>query len=348
MAGERAGGSRSMRRGRRAGGDHRRRTGACGRLPGVLLVISFATMIAPASHAQNVRAVRPATDAAANGDVEAAERALYDASRRAPRDPAARAALGEWLASRGQLQSGAVLLEEARLFGGDAVRIAARLAHLYTWLRDWQSLAALPASPLTAGEKARAAVLADRSTSVMGADTTVVPFAPLEVGALGRVPIVLGSDTLWGEIDPQEEGIVLPGLGRGAGLVEIIADDRRGPIGILRAASLGELTLRDVPVRVDASLGAGRARVGFDVFALLAPTVDARAGTVTLRRAGRVSERSDAVGAAMLLGFPGVRLALRAGEAPVPIASPAGRAALRGRPWTVDVRRGVIWMDAAR
>jgi hypothetical protein len=316
----------------------------------VLLPLTLAGAgIAPRALAQVPRAAPPArSEPSVGNDIDAIERRLYEASRRAPRDAAARAALGEWLASRGQLRSGAVLLEEARLFGGSAVAIAARLQHIYTWLRHWESLAALPSSPLSPGEKARVAALVDRPTTVIGADSTVVPFAPVEIGALGRLPLVLGTDTVWAELDPQEEGIVLPGLARGAGLVDIVGDDRRGVLGILQECAVGALTLRNLPVRIDASLGVGRARIGFDVFAMLAPTVDGRAGTVTLRRAGRVAERPGATGVPFVLGFPGVRLAVRAGETPVPMASPAGRAALRGRPWTVDLRRGVIWSDAAR
>lgn len=300
--------------------------------------------------AQDVRAVRPApADAAmSTGDLDATERALYAASRRAPREPTARGALGAWLASRGQLRVGAVLLEESRLFGGDPVAIAARLAHVYTWLRDWATLSALPASPLSPGEKKRASVLAERGSEVIGADTVVVPFAPLELGALGRVPLLIGTDTLWAEIDPQSEGLTLPGLRLGGGEVEVFGDDGRGLVVIVREISFGALTVRNLPARVDASLGVGRARMGFDVFALLAPTVDSRAGIVTLRRSGRVAARNLATGLPVVLGFPGVRLSVRQGELLAPITSPAGRAALRGRPWTVDLRRGVIWVDAAR
>jgi hypothetical protein len=311
-----------------------------------LLVAALAATSADAARAQTAGGAASVASGAA--DLDATERRLYDASRRAPRDPGARAALGEWLAARGQLKSGTVLLEEARLFGGNGAVLAARLRPVYAWLRDWASLAALPAPPLTPGELARASLLAERGTTVEGAESTAVPFAPLEVGALGRVPLVLGADTLWGEVDPQEEGLVLPGLGRGAGLVEVTGDDRRGALGIVRECALGGLTMRNVPMRLDASLGAGRARIGFDVFAQLAPTVDARAGVVTFRRAGRVVEPAGAAAIPFLLGFPGVRLALRAGDAPAPIASPAGRAALRGHAWTVDVRRGVIWVDGAR
>ncbi len=315
----------------------------------VLAVIAACSGPIAAARGQGVRGARAAGEpTAASGDLDATERRLYEAARRSPRSPAARAALGEWLASRGQLRSGAVLLEEARLFGGDAPAIAARLQHVYSWLRDWSSVAALPSSPLSAGEKRRAELLARRETRSSGADSTVVPFAPLEVGALGRLPLVLGTDTVWAEVDPQEEGIILPGMGHGDGLIEILGDERRGPLGVLREVAMGDLTLRNIPVVIDATLGAGRARLGFDVFAQLAPTVDARAGTVMLRRRGEAGERPGATGVPFVLGFPGVRIASRAGEAPVPIASPAGRAALRGQPWTVDLRRGVIWVDAAR
>ena len=314
------------------------------------VVCAFVVLASHPARAQGVRAVLPAPASAAlsTGDLDATERALYAASRRAPREPSARGALGAWLASRGQLRAGAVLLEEARLFGGDATAIATRLAHVYTWLRDWAALGALPASPLSSGEKIRAQVLAERGSEIVGADSVVMPFAPLEVGALGRVPMVIGTDTLWGEIDPQVEGLVLPGLGRGAGAVDVPGDDRRGAVLIVRELSLGALTLRNLPARVDARLGAGRARIGFDVFALLAPTVDARAGTVTFHRNGRVEERSLAVGVPLVLGFPGVRLAVRRGEALVPVTSAAGRATLRGRVWTVDVRRGTLWLGGRR
>ncbi|MBW7932394.1 MAG: hypothetical protein H3C62_02030 [Gemmatimonadaceae bacterium] len=98
-----------------------------------------------------------------------------------------------------------------------------------------------------------------------------------------------------------------------------------------------------MPVRIDPSLGVGRARLGLDVFASLAPTVDARAGTVVLRRDGRARGEAGADAIPFVLGYPGLRLMLRPGEAPVPITAPAGRAALRGSAWTLDLRRGVIW-----
>ncbi len=74
--------------------------------------------------AQSRRVERSAADASiAVGRLDAAEQELYAAVRRAPREPSARGALGEFLASRGRIRAGSVLLEEARQFGADPRRI---------------------------------------------------------------------------------------------------------------------------------------------------------------------------------------------------------------------------------
>ena len=316
---------------------------AYGRWSVGVVSLALAMMLGCAGVAQGQR---PTAVAPAAGDFEGIERARYDAVRRAPRSADARLALGEWLAARGQLRSGAVLLEEARLFGADPRVVAARVAPVYRWLRDWASLEALPSSPLSSAERAVVSALAERGTEVAGADSVVLPFAPLEIGALGRVPLLLGQDTVWAEVDPEETGIVLPGLGRGAGLVQVLGDDRRGLSALISECALGAITLRGVPARVDTTLGAGRAKLGFDVFASLAPTVDARAGTVVLRRSGRAVSTDQ--GYPLRLDFPGVRLATRADELPVLMTSAAGRAALRGRPWSIDLRGGMIWVGVPR
>src|SRR5690242_539028 len=70
----------------------------------------------------------------ASARVSAAESLYYAASSARPRDAVARAALGRYLASRGALRIGAVLLEEARQFGGDTASIARSLAPIYASL----------------------------------------------------------------------------------------------------------------------------------------------------------------------------------------------------------------------
>src|SRR5437870_2911921 len=63
----------------------------------------------------------------AAGRLVSAESAYYATARANPRDPIARAALGRFLAARGATRVGAVLLEEARQFGGDSAAIARAL-----------------------------------------------------------------------------------------------------------------------------------------------------------------------------------------------------------------------------
>ena len=66
--------------------------------------------------AQQLRVdVSAAEVAISQGRLDDAERELYAASRRAPREPSARGALGTLLAARGHFRIGAVLLEEASI-----------------------------------------------------------------------------------------------------------------------------------------------------------------------------------------------------------------------------------------
>ena len=83
----------------------------------ITLVLALAAGALPA-RAQ--RYVTRADSLLRQGRVFAAEELYYTAVRKAPRDPVARLALGRYLAARGALRPGAVLMEEARFFGGDA------------------------------------------------------------------------------------------------------------------------------------------------------------------------------------------------------------------------------------
>ena len=74
------------------------------------------------SGTQNEAIVARADTLLIAGRIFAAESLYYIAVRRAPRDPVARLALGRYLAQRGALKVGAVLMEEARYFGGDPTR----------------------------------------------------------------------------------------------------------------------------------------------------------------------------------------------------------------------------------
>jgi hypothetical protein len=267
------------------------------------------------------------------GQLFAAESAYYDAARLSPRDPAARLALGRYLAARGALRIGAVLMEEARFFGGDAKTVGTELA------------------PLSSAERGRAEWLRDHAPAYEGPDSVVVPYEP-QAGAgdgLGRVALTLGGQRVEATIDPTVRGLVLdtswarrPGVktfggrgGREAGVAS--------PVAVVSSLTIGELALSNQPARLVPTGGASRARVGLDLFADLATTFDEPAKRLTLRRGGRVA-RSLAGDRLPTLALPsGVWLATASGTSS--LAVDRGRTGLRGRRWTLDGRRGEIVVE---
>ena len=289
--------------------------------------------------AQQLRVdVSAAEVAISQGRLDDAERELYAANRRAPREPSARGALGTLLASRGHLRIGAVLLEEARQFGGDAASINGRLARVYRWLGDWPALSALPTGATYDGvEKERARWIAAHLGATRGADSTTVRLEPNEVVGFGRITLRIGTVDVPADIDPTIEGIAVVATADLLGGLQLFGSRDGVTLAVAPSVALGSIVRSNIPVTLQRG---GTARVGFDVIAGLTPTFDATARTLTLR----VKDETAAVGHEIpfLLDFPGVRLVSRAGAPPVAIESAAGRAALRGGAWTLSLKRGVI------
>jgi hypothetical protein len=102
------------------------------------------------------------------GEWSAAEEAYYAQSRAQPRAPVPRAALGRYLAMKGAVLPGTVLIEEANQFGLDST-----LARMM--LRPWRS------------------VLSWRAIATLPADSTVVVRAPRDSNALFQLPIPRGA-----------------------------------------------------------------------------------------------------------------------------------------------------------
>jgi len=283
----------------------------------------------------------PADRAIAAGRLAEAESALYAATRGAPRDPGARGALGAFLAARGRLKVGAVLLEEARQFGGDARVIDERLRHIYAWLGEWHQAPTEPGAPrFGRPERLRVQWLATHPPTRQGPDSSVVALEPNELAGLGRVTIGIGNTVVRADIDPNVEGLVL------APTLELLDELQRfgtrgdTTLAVAYIVTLGEQSLSNVPVTLEPE---ARSRVGLDVLAPLVPTFDLAARRLTLHASAKEPARGEAL--AILLGFPGVRLVARPGQSPVALESAAGRAALRGARWTFDLRRGAVVVE---
>jgi hypothetical protein len=114
-----------------------------------------------------------------------AEEMLYAGVRARPRDPIARARLGRYLAMKGALKPGLVLIDEAAEFGLPAPTARALATPIHTLL-DWRERQAAGAH-----------------------DTSMVARAPVSEGALLRFRVVRRSrgDTLWTDLVPRMIGL---------------------------------------------------------------------------------------------------------------------------------------------
>jgi hypothetical protein len=278
------------------------------------------------------------------GRVFAAETLYYYATRRTPRDPAARLALGRYLAARGALKVGAVLMEEAAYFGGDRKVVATYLAPVYARLGNYKALASLPASPLPYAHRARAEWLASNAPATSGPDSITVALGLADSSSLGSISIVVGDDTLEAKVDPRAQGVVLDTAWLQRKAVKRFAstydNDWRNAAGVVYTLGIGELTLANVPASFTGSESTRTARIGLDVLAELAPTIDRAAGALTLRRSGRIPDAQPGDRIPTLTYPGGIWLIQRDGL--WPLGGTNARVTLGSRPWTINPRRGEI------
>lgn len=278
------------------------------------------------------------------GQIFSAESLYYRAASLQPRNPAGRLALGRYLASRGVLRVGAVLMEEALYFGGNADTISRHLAPVYAALGDWRTLATLRGTTLSFGEKSRAEWLMRHAPEVEGPDSVTVPYSPAD-SVLGFVTIIVGADTIDTTIDPRVQGLVLDSSFRRRIIVKRFAArnerDWRTASWVATSVRIGELTLRNVPVKLEPMGRATFARIGLDELGKLAPTFDANGGRLLLRRAGRIRRARGAPPPPDIIptiSMRGTVWLIHDGQI-LPIASPDAKRLLRGR-WTLNPRQG--------
>lgn len=274
----------------------------------------------------------------ASGRLREAESAYYAATRERPSDPVARAALGRFLAARGAVKVGAVLLEEARRFGGDSARLASALLPMYERAGDYGAVLDLEPDLLSQAERRRARFLRDNPPHARLRDSiAMITYRPSASGdGLGTVILRLGRSELPAMIDPRVSGLVLPATLRGS--VRDFGAEGSARLAVARTARLGGIVFTNVPVTI--SHPDARVRIGFDVLAPYSPTFDPKTGFLTLRRVDRrgappVGERLPA-----LYDLTGMRI-LIGGAWHQGSSSPAAML-LATRTWTWDNRRGDI------
>ena len=173
-----------------------------GRLAALALVL---LALAPArSRAQESVPRDAAADALIDGGRWAeAEETLYSAVRARPRDPIARARLGRYLAMKGALRPGLVLVEEAAEFGLPPSATRALAAPIRT-LIEWRERAGL-----------------------LERDSIVVVRPTSTPGALLRLPVSRGTarDTAWADLVPRmigHDSVTAPGPRVGIETIEAL------------------------------------------------------------------------------------------------------------------------------
>ena len=281
------------------------------------------------------------------GRVFAAESLYYIAVRRGPRDPVARLALGRYLAQRGALKVGAVLMEEARYFGGDPTKIAIELAPVYERLGEYNHLAALPANAVPYGERMRAEYLRDNRPAISGPDSAAVDYTVNDSQLLGRVRLVIGADTVIATIDAKVAGLVLDSSW--AKRKDLLRFGRRGTAlrdvdAVTPTVALGPYTFTNVPTRFAPLSSTTRATIGLDLIGQLAPSFDPRAGKVMLRASGRVPTTFPGLRIATLTNERGVYVVK--GETIFPLGHPDVQRYFRNSRWTLDPKRGEVRVDS--
>lgn len=269
------------------------------------------------------------------GRLADAETMLFDASRASPRDPLVRRALGSFLASRGHVRVGAVLLEEARRFGGDAVAIDALLTHLYQWTGDWSAAAMLPGTA-SGARRARAKYLAVHPRALSGADSARVPLTPPDGAGVGRISLEIGGVSFLADVDPGIEGLLLPEASAASTDVRAFGTEDGVTFAVADSMGIGTFMFRNVPAQ---SGPVTRPRVGLDVLAPLNPMFDMGAKSLTLRRVAPELAGGELM--PFLLRFPGIEIVTTPGSAPVGLTAAAGTL-LQGERWTFDLRHGAV------
>lgn len=315
------------------------------------IVACFLGIVAVAAPAGAQNYIGRADALLRQGQIQEAEALYYYAARSEPRNATPRMALGRYLAARGALRVGAVLLEEARFFGGDRRAIAEHLAPVYARLGDYRALSSLPNTPLAYAERARAEWLSDNPPETTGPDSVVLPLLAAPSAPLGQLRIVVGGDTLTATIDVAITGIVLDtSLARHGGVRVFRSNSDAGVrdhAAVVLSLRLGAMGRTGVPARFEALASRRTARIGVDVLEDFAPTWIQSAGgggSIVLRKSGKAPVPSPTAERIPILIRPNELMLVRPGGMMASLATQVSQGALNGR-WTLDIRHGEVVVD---
>ena len=215
------------------------------RKPALIAVATASILAAPAA-AQTRRTIAAADSALAAGDIALADSLYYIGVRQRPRDPLVREALGRFLAAQGKTKVAIVLLEEARMFGGDPAQIGRQLAPLYAHIGEWRALLTLPGSPLTTAERRRAGWLAEHPFGV-SADAGAAPIVGTPKGdTIARVAIRVGGRAAVAAIVGTDAGFMAGS--RIAGTAGRFGDD--STVVAFDSLTIGQATFVNVPATI--------------------------------------------------------------------------------------------------
>ena len=215
------------------------------RKPALIAVATASILAAPAA-AQTRRTIAAADSALAAGDIALADSLYYIGVRQRPRDPLVREALGRFLAAQGKTKVAIVLLEEARMFGGDPAQIGRQLAPLYAHIGEWRALLTLPGSPLTTAERRRAGWLAEHPFGV-SADAGAAPIVGTPKGdTIARVAIRVGGRAAVAAIVGTDAGFMAGS--RIAGTARRFGDD--STVVAFDSLTIGQATFVNVPATI--------------------------------------------------------------------------------------------------
>ncbi len=280
------------------------------------------------------------------GRLWAAEEALYAAVDAAPRAPAARGALGRYLASRARFTIADVLFREALRFGADTPGVSQALMAMAPY-RPEVDRRAIPGVRLPAAEAARERARLAAADAPTRTEVGTVPFVfAREGGAIGTFDLRGSAGVRRAVLDSRVRGLLVARADDAALKPRSFGATGAGAPLIIDELWIGGMRLRGVEARVDPSVTEGEVRVGIDLLWHLHPLFDEAKGTMTVSNAGTSRRMGPtAVQIPFALAFPGMELIPTVGESPMALSSPRARALLAMSRWWWDATQATLVVE---